>query len=67
MKIEQTHTGDTKVVVLHDQYGSAYLRLDDLILVLKAWADANKEQPALMGLTKEIIILRNRHQTKRSS
>lgn len=64
MKIEQTHTGDTEVRILHDAEGNAYLRLDDLILCLRAWANANKEQFALMGLQREIIKLRNKHQKK---
>lgn len=62
MKIEQTHTGDTEVRVMHDANGKAYINMGDLIIVLRAWAKANKEQPALMGILREIIKLRNKHE-----
>lgn len=62
MKIEQTHHGDTPVDVLMSNEGKAYLKMDDLIITLRAWAEANKEQPAIMGLLREVIILRNKHQ-----
>lgn len=61
MKIEQTHTGDTEVKIMYDTTGQAYMRIDDIITVLRAWANANKEQVALMGLLREIIKIRNKH------
>lgn len=61
MKIEQTHKGDTGARIIRDHEGNAYLRLDDLILCLRAWANANPEQAAIRGLQREMIKLRNKH------
>lgn len=60
--IEQTYRGETPVDVIHDKEGKAYLKMDDFIIVLRAWAKANEEQPAIKGLLREVIILRNKNQ-----
>ena len=62
--IEQTYEGENEVRIILDENGKAFICLDDLIICCRAWANANKNQPAMMGLLREVIKLRNKNQAK---
>jgi hypothetical protein len=65
MNIQQSHKGDTPVDIIIAKDGKAYINLDGMISTLRAWAKANKEQVALMGLLREVIKIRNKHQSSK--